>query len=63
MKDFKSIRKICETSRRTSKTVIDDFLLYYAAVKHRPHRTMADAIHSKSFIFFVGHTGLFACGS
>jgi len=43
MKDFVSIRKVCESSSSISKTVIDDFLLYYTAAKYRLNRTMTEA--------------------
>ncbi len=43
MNDFEAIRKSCETSSSISKTVIDDFLLYYAAAKYRLDLTMAEA--------------------
>ncbi len=43
MKDFESIREVCETSSRISKTVIDDFLIYYAAVLYKLDRTMTEA--------------------
>lgn len=43
MKDFESIRKVCETSSEISKSVIDEFLLYHAAAKYRLDRTMTEA--------------------
>lgn len=43
MKNFESILQVCETNSRISKSVIDDFLLYHAAVKYRLDRTMTEA--------------------
>ena len=43
MKNFDKIRKICETSSSISKTVIDDFLIYYAAVQYKLDRPMTEA--------------------
>ena len=43
MKDFETIRKACETSSSISKTVIDEFLIYYAAVKYNLDRSMTEA--------------------
>jgi hypothetical protein len=41
--DFETIRKACDTSRSISKTVIDEFLIYYAAFKYKLDRTMTEA--------------------
>lgn len=43
MKDFETIRKACDTSSSISKTVIDEFLIYYAAVKYKLDRPMTEA--------------------
>lgn len=43
MKDFKTIRKTCETSGKISETVIDEFLLYFAAARYGLDRTMTEA--------------------
>ena len=43
MKDFESIRKVCDANSSISKTVIDEFLLYHAAVKYRLDRPMTEA--------------------
>ncbi|TSA38187.1 MAG: hypothetical protein D4R64_03945 [Porphyromonadaceae bacterium] len=43
MKNFETIRKTCETSSSISKTVIDEFLLYYAAALYKLDRTMTEA--------------------
>lgn len=43
MKNFETIRKTCETSSSISKTVIDEFLLYYAATLYKLDRTMTEA--------------------
>jgi hypothetical protein len=37
-----TIRKACETSSSISKTVIYEFLIYYAAVKYNLHRPMTE---------------------
>ncbi len=46
MKDFESIRKVCESSGTISKTVIDEFLLYYAAALYGLDRPMTEAFSS-----------------
>ena len=43
MNDFETIRKACDTSSSISKTVIDEFLIYYAAVQYKLDRTMTEA--------------------
>ncbi|HBB92694.1 MAG TPA: hypothetical protein DC042_13515 [Bacteroidales bacterium] len=43
MKNFVSIRKTCDASSSISKTVIDEFLIYYAAVAYKLDRTMTEA--------------------
>jgi hypothetical protein len=43
MKDFETIRKACDTSSSISKTVIDEFLIYYAAVQYKLDRTVTEA--------------------
>ncbi len=43
MRDFESIRKICESNSSISKTVIDEFLLYYVASKYKLDRSMTEA--------------------
>ena len=43
MNDYEAIRKVGETNSKISKTVIDDFLLYYAAAKYGLDRTMTEA--------------------
>lgn len=43
MKDFEAIRKTCEVNSSIAKTVIDEFILYYAATQYRLDRTMTEA--------------------
>lgn len=43
MKDFEAIRKTCEANSSIAKTVIDEFILYYAATQYRLDRTMTEA--------------------
>ncbi|MFA5815758.1 MAG: hypothetical protein WC865_09090 [Bacteroidales bacterium] len=43
MNDFETIRKACEASSSISKTVIDEFLLYYAASLYKLDHTMTEA--------------------
>jgi hypothetical protein len=38
MKDFESIKLICEENSKISAKVIDDFLLYYAADRNNLER-------------------------
>jgi hypothetical protein len=40
MKDFEKIRKICEESSKISETLIDEFLLYYAAGQNKLEQDM-----------------------
>lgn len=43
MKDYEAIRKTCEANSSIAKTVIDEFILYYAATQYRLDRTMTEA--------------------
>jgi len=43
MNTFETILKACDTSSSLSKTVIDEFLIYYAAVQYKLDRTMTEA--------------------
>ena len=43
MKAFETIRKTCEKNSSISKTVIDEFLLYYAAAAYKLDRTMTQS--------------------
>jgi len=43
MNDFENIRKACEANNSISKTVIDEFLIYYAAVQYKLDRPMTEA--------------------
>ena len=43
MNNFETILKACDTSSSLSKTVIDEFLIYYAAVQYKLDRTMTEA--------------------
>jgi hypothetical protein len=42
MNDFETIRKACATSSSISKTVIDEFLLHYAASRYKLDRPMTE---------------------
>ncbi|MDD4644556.1 MAG: hypothetical protein PHY99_01045 [Bacteroidales bacterium] len=43
MNTFETILKACDTSSSLSKTVIDEFLIYYAAVQYKLDRAMTEA--------------------
>ena len=40
MEDYKAIKAICEENQKISSTVIDEFLLYYAASQNKLEREM-----------------------
>jgi hypothetical protein len=50
MKDFETIRKACDTSSSISKTVIDEFLLYYAASLYKLDHIMTEAFSAYKHI-------------